>query len=170
MYRFPLLIALIGLISAQAQASPISNARQLTFEGARAGEGYFSADGRRMIFQSERIATNPFYQMYVMDLETGDIDQLSPGVGKTTCGWLHPNGSLALYASTQFDPDAQAKMKAELEFRKSGKQRRYSWDYDATYEIVQTDLQTGTYKRLTNALGYDCLLYTSDAADDSKRV
>ncbi len=167
MYRFPLLIALIGLISAQAQASPISNARQLTFEGARAGEGYFSADGRRMIFQSERIATNPFYQMYVMDLETGDIDQLSPGVGKTTCGWLHPNGSLAMYASTQFDPDAEAKMKAELEFRKSGKQRRYSWDYDANYEIVQTDLQTGTYKRLTNALGYDA---EGAYSPDGKRI
>ena len=95
MHRLLLLIALVALIPAQAQTSPISNARQLTFEGARAGEGYFSADGRRMIFQSERIDTNPFYQMYLLDLETGDIDRLSPGVGKTTCGWLHPNGSKA---------------------------------------------------------------------------
>ncbi len=167
MYRFPLLIALAALIPAQAQTSPISNSRQLTFEGARAGEGYFSADGSRMIFQSERIATNPFYQMYVMDLETGDIDQLSPGFGKTTCGWLHPNGSLALYASTQFDADAEAKMKAELEFRKSGKQRRYSWDYDSTYEIIETDLQTGTYKRLTNAVGYDA---EGAYSPDGKRI
>ena len=72
---------------------------------ARAGEGYFSADGRRMIFQSERAEGNPFYQIYLMDLETGDIDRLSPGYGKTTCGWIHPDGTRALFASTQFDPE-----------------------------------------------------------------
>ena len=53
---------------AQARGPLIANARQLTFEGLRAGEGYFSADGSQMIFQSEREADNPFYQMYLMDL------------------------------------------------------------------------------------------------------
>ncbi|NIR58063.1 MAG: hypothetical protein GWO02_00350, partial [Gammaproteobacteria bacterium] len=61
--------------------------RQLTFEGRRAGEGYFSADGSALIFQSEREPGNPFYQMYLMDLETGDVRRVSPGHGKTTCGW-----------------------------------------------------------------------------------
>ncbi|MEM8911478.1 MAG: hypothetical protein AAGC97_06875, partial [Planctomycetota bacterium] len=32
----------------------LSNVRLLTFEGRRAGEGYFSADGTQMVFQSER--------------------------------------------------------------------------------------------------------------------
>jgi hypothetical protein len=32
----------------------LSNTRQLTFEGKRAGEGYFSPDGNRICFQSER--------------------------------------------------------------------------------------------------------------------
>lgn len=138
-----------------AEASPIQNARQLTFEGARAGEGYFSADGARMIFQSEREPGNPFYQIYVLDLETGDIDRVSPGVGKTTCAWLHPSGDRALFASTQFDPAAQAKMQAELDFRASGQTRRYSWDYDPAYDIVEADLATGAYRRLTDAEGYD---------------
>ena len=31
----------------------LGDIRQLTFEGRRAGEGYFSADGTRMVFQSE---------------------------------------------------------------------------------------------------------------------
>ena len=66
-------------------AGLLFNTRQLTFAGRRAGEGYFSADGRRMIFQSERDATNPFYQIHLLDLETGDIERLSPGHGKTTC-------------------------------------------------------------------------------------
>ncbi|MEM8790202.1 MAG: M28 family peptidase [Pseudomonadota bacterium] len=141
--------------AAAALANPISNARQLTFDGKRAGEGYFSADGRQMIFQSERAEGNPFYQMYVLDLDTGDIDKVSTGVGKTTCGWLHPDGRRVLFASTQFDPEAEAKMKAELEFRASGQFRRYAWDYDPTYEIVETDLETGGYRKLTDALGYD---------------
>ena len=46
------------------EAEWITNARQLTFEGRRAGEGYFSADGRRLVFQSEREPGNPFYQIY----------------------------------------------------------------------------------------------------------
>lgn len=96
-----------------------------------------------MIFQSERIDSNPFYQIYLLDLQTGDIDRLSPGIGKTTCGWLHPSGSRALFASTQFDVEAEAKMRSELEFRASGQTRRYTWDYDPTYELVQTDLETG---------------------------
>lgn len=152
----PFLAALLAmLLPLSAASSPLSGARQLTFEGVRAGEGYFDADGGRMIFQSEREPGNPFYQMYMLDLETGDVERLSPGIGKTTCGWLHPDGQRALFASTQFDPEARTKMQAELDFRASGKSRRYAWDYDPTYDIVETDLSTGAYKKLTDALGYD---------------
>ncbi len=141
--------------SASLAEGPISGARQLTFEGARSGEGYFSADGSAMIFQSEREPGNPFYQMYRMDLETGDVRRLSPGHGKTTCGWLHPDGTRALYASTQQDPEAWAKMVAENAFRESGQTRRYAWDYDPAYDITEIDLETGAYRALAPAEGYD---------------
>lgn len=49
----------------------LSRARRLTVEGRRAGEGYFSPDGKRMVFQSEREPGNPFYQIYELDLTTG---------------------------------------------------------------------------------------------------
>ena len=154
--RLTVLLAAFALATpAPVLAAPISDARQLTFEGKRAGEGYFSADGSKLIFQSERDAANPFYQIYTLDLETGDVDRVSPGDGKTTCAWLHPTGKRALYASTQFDPAAKAKMQAELDFRASGKSRRYAWDYDPAFEIVEVDLATGAYKRLTDAEGYD---------------
>ena len=58
----------------------ISNARQLTFEGRRAGEGYFNADGTAMAFQSERVEGNPFFQIFLLDFETGDVDQLKSDV------------------------------------------------------------------------------------------
>src|SRR3979409_2658761 len=106
----------------------LSNPRQLVFEGKRSGEGYFSPDGKKLIFQSEREPGNPFYQQYILDLETGETTRVSPGTGKTTCGFFQPGTDRVLLASTHADPDAAAKQKTELEFRASGKQRRYAWD------------------------------------------
>ena len=136
----------------------LSNVRQITFEGLRAGEGYFGsgADGSsEMVFQSERREDNPFFQIYTLDFETGDTEAVSPGYGKTTCAWLHPDGNRVLFASTQFDPDAKQKQLDELAFRESGQTRRYSWDYDPTYELVAYDRDAKTYQRLTDAEGYD---------------
>ena len=56
-------------ISVAAESDLLSNVRQITFEGRRAGEGYFSSDGKRMVFQSERDPANPFYQIYLTDLD-----------------------------------------------------------------------------------------------------
>lgn len=133
----------------------LANVRQLTFAGRRAGEGYFSTDGSRMVFQSERDPGNPFYQIYLMDLETGDVARVSPGHGKTTCAWIHPEGERVLFASTHHDPEAREKQQEELDFRASGKQRRYSWDYDENFDIYVKDLDGDRYTRLTEARGYD---------------
>src|SRR3954468_19260605 len=133
----------------------ISNARQLVFEGKRSGEGYFSPDGRKLIFQSEREPENPFYQQYILDLETGETTRVSPGKGKTTCGFFQPGSDRVLFASTHADPEAAAKQKAELEFRASGKQRRYSWDYDATMEIYSANRDGSGMINLSRSPGYD---------------
>src|SRR5437016_4343769 len=66
----------------------LSRVRRLTVEGKRAGEGYWSPDGKRIVFQSEREAGNPFFQIYVLDLTTGETTRISPGVGKTTCAFF----------------------------------------------------------------------------------
>ncbi|MCB1065958.1 MAG: PD40 domain-containing protein, partial [Verrucomicrobiae bacterium] len=140
---------------AAEEAKLLQHTRQLTFEGKRAGEGYFSADGTKLIFQSERDEENPFYQIYLLDLETGDTERVSPGFGKTTCAWVHPNGKKVLFASTQDDAEAKQKQKEEIDFRNSGQARKYSWDYDETFEIVEYDLESKTYTNLTKTLGYD---------------
>ena len=113
----------------------LSRVRQLTLEGRRSGEGYFSSDGKNIIFQSERESGNPFYQIYNMSLETGEVNRVSPGSGKTTCAFFRPNTQEVLFASSHADPEALNKQKAELEFRASGKTRRYSWDYDERIDI-----------------------------------
>ncbi len=140
-------------VSTEAQFP--TNTRQLTFEGKRAGEGYFSADGGRMVFQSEREADNPFYQIYLMDLELGDVRRISPGYGKTTCAWIHPTEARVLFASTHDDPDARKKQDDELAFRASGQERRYAWDYDEHFELYEFDFDGKPIRQLTDAAGYD---------------
>jgi Tol biopolymer transport system component len=144
-----------SLAVADDEASLLSNTRQLIFQGRRSGEGYFSADGSRMIFQSERAADNPFYGMYLLDMETGDTHRLSSAVGKTTCGWIHPKAEKVLFASTHEDPQAELKQRQELDKRAAGQGSRYSWSFDEHYDIYESDMQGRIQRNLTQSLGYD---------------
>jgi Tol biopolymer transport system component len=129
--------------------------RRLTVEGKRAGEGYWSPDGTRLVFQSERETDNPFYQIYALDLTTGVSKRISPGVGKTTCAFFRPNSDEIAFASTHADPKSKQLQQEEIAFRASGQQRRYSWDYDAEMDIYAFNEKTGVTRRLTTATGYD---------------
>ena len=142
-------------VQAYDETNFFKNARQLIFEGVRSGEGYFRADGKALLFQSEREAANPFYQIYMLDLLSGDTHRVSTGIGKTTCAYFQPKTQRMLFSSTHEDPNAEAKQKAELDFRNSGKTRRYSWDYDPEYEIYTANVDGSAVKRLTHSSGYD---------------
>jgi Tol biopolymer transport system component len=133
----------------------LTRVRRLTIEGNRAGEGYWSPDGKRLVFQSEREPGNPFYQIYVLDLVSGDTRRISPGMGKTTCAFFRPGTGEIEFASTHADPKSAEYQEQELAFRASGKERRYSWDYDPEMDIYSYDEKSGGLKRLTTAKGYD---------------
>jgi Tol biopolymer transport system component len=133
----------------------LSRVRRLTVEGKRAGEGYWSPDGSRLVFQSERDPANPFYQIYVLDFATGETQRISPGTGKTTCAFFRPGTDQILFASTHHDPKSKQYQDEEIAFRASGKERRYAWDYDPEMEIYAYAEKTGALTRLTNARGYD---------------
>jgi len=160
--RGVLVVALLASAGVAAQAPVpfqegdfLSRVRRLTLEGRRAGEGYWSPDGQRLTFQSEREPGNPFYQIYALDFTTGDTKRISPGYGKTTCSFFRPGSDQILFASTHHDPQSKALQQEELDFRASGKERRYAWDYDPEFEIYTISEKTGQYTRLTNARGYD---------------
>lgn len=141
------------------EAVHLKNIRQVTHGFVRAGEGYFSPDAKKIIFQAEEKGDNPFYQMFVMDLATGTTHRVSPGVGKTTCGYFHPSGTKIIWASSHLDPDAKKHYAEERALReeeqKTKKRRRYVWDFDPHMEIFESDLDGGHLRRLTNSPGYN---------------
>jgi Tol biopolymer transport system component len=160
----PLLLAtVLGVPVAAQQIAPpayqerdfLTRVRRLTVEGRRAGEGYWSPDGKRIVFQSERELGNPFYQIYVLDLTSGETRRISSGIGKTTCPFFRPGSDEIEYASTHADPKSKQLQDDELAFRASGKERRYAWDYDPEMDIYAFSEKTGALRRLTTARGYD---------------
>jgi Tol biopolymer transport system component len=105
--------------------------------------------------------------MFIMDLGTGAFHRVSPGVGKTTCGYFAPDGKKILFASSHVDPEAKSHYAKERQLREEEKRlkkrRRYVWDFDPYMEIFESDLDGKHLKRLTNAPGYDAEgSYSSD--------
>src|SRR6266404_8652907 len=140
------LLSLVLLVDGEdwqkQEAAHLTNIRQVTKDFVKAGEGYFSPDGKQIIFQAEEKDTgNPFYQIFVMDLASGKYRRVSPGVGKTTCAYFRPDGKRIIFASTHEDPDANKQYAEEYtrreEERRSGKRRRYLWDFDPHMAIYQ---------------------------------
>lgn len=144
----------------QAEAVHLRNIRQVTKDFVRAGEGYFSPDGKQVIFQAEEPNTgNPYYQIFVLDLASGKFRRVSPGVGKTTCSYFRPDGKKIIFASSHLDAHAKDKYGEEYarrdEERKTGKRRRYLWDFDPFMDIFEANPDGTGLKRLTDTQGYD---------------
>ncbi len=138
-----------------AEKQFLSHIRQLIYEGQRSGEGYFSPDGNNLIFQSEREPGNPFFQIYILSFLTGETWRVSPGIGKTTCAFFRPGSDEVLFGSTHLDPAAPKKQQEEIALRQSGKQRRYSWDYDPYMDIFSAKRDGSGLRQLTTSRGYD---------------
>jgi TolB protein len=143
----------------QKESVYLKNPRQITSDFVRAGEGYFSPDGKKIIFQAEEKGENPFYQQFVMDLDSGMVRRVSPGVGKTTCGYFSPDGKKIIFASTHLDPEAIKHYAVERqqreEERRAKKRRRYVWDFDPYMSIFEANPDGTGLRRLTEAPGYN---------------
>jgi Tol biopolymer transport system component len=137
----------------------LANIRQLTF-GRQNAEAYFSFDGTKLIFQSTNNwmkgtfseplapADAPLrcYQMYVMDLESGQIRLVSTGVGATTCGYFFPGDRRVLFSSTHLNgPNCPPKPKRDGAYR---------WALD-DYDLFSVKIDGQGMQRLTSTPGYD---------------
>src|SRR5580700_10707905 len=104
----------------KAESAHLANIRQITKDFLRAGEGYFSPDGKTIIFQAEEKDTgNHFYQIFTMDLATGRTQRVSPGPGKCTFAYFSPDGKKIIFSCSHLDPDAKAKQEAEYRQREA---------------------------------------------------
>lgn len=141
---------------------------QVSMGMPKAGEGYFSTDMRRICYQAVP-DSYPFYQIFVQAFDAREPRptipvRISTGRGRTTCSWFSPDGSRLLFASSHLDPqldatEAAARAQAE-EDRRTGRRRRYQWDFDPQSDIFSVSLEpdaTGGRKlvRLTREPGYD---------------
>ncbi|MDF1666133.1 MAG: M28 family peptidase [Planctomycetota bacterium] len=178
--HFPIsrLVILSILLTSPAFADPdsakekryLKNVKQLTSEGVKSGEAYFSPDGKKIVFQSVR-AGSPHYQIYMMNVDGSEQRMVSTGKGKTTCAYFNPaNPKEFLFASTHLDQTTWGPVKK--------KSRGYTWDFDGSMDIFLARSSDGKIiKRLTSVKGYDAegsyspdgkqIVYTSTSEDKS---
>jgi Tol biopolymer transport system component len=135
----------------------LRNLRQLTFGGENA-EAYWSPDGRRLVFQSTREGAL-CDQIFILDLETGQVRRVSPGIGKATCAFFFPNQKKILFSSTHLaSPDCPPKPDYA---------RGYVWRLDPAFDIFTANDDGTDLQRLTDHPGYDA---EATVAPDGSRI
>jgi Periplasmic component of the Tol biopolymer transport system len=147
------------------QEKHLRNLRQLSFGGENA-EAYFSADGRKLIFQSTREG-HDCDQIYTMNIDGSDVKMVSNGDGRTTCSYFFPNGKRILYSSTHLGA-RQCPPRPDFS-------QGYVWAVYDTFDIFTANTDGSDVKRLTTTSGYDAettinrqgkLVFTSKRAGD----
>ena len=123
----------------------LANLRMLTNGGENA-EAYFSADGRKLIFQANRPGGRPCDQIYTMNIDGSGERMVSTGTGRTTCAFFFPAGDRILYSSTHA---ADTACPAPPDYS-----RGYVWSLD-DHEIYTARPDGSDLRALTNSPGYD---------------
>jgi TolB protein len=140
--------------AAAEEAKSLGNIRQVTRGFTRAGEGYFSPDGKQIVYQAYPLGY-PFYQIYTQPLDKFEPRRISPGRGRTTCAFFSPDGKNILFASAHTDPDPEKTEKAARDEAAKGGRPKYQWDFDPNMEIYVIGADGLGMKRLMDSPGYD---------------
>ena len=127
------------------QERRFANIRQLTFGGENA-EAYFSSDGSELVFQTTREGV-PCDQIYRMDLNGENMELVSTGDGRTTCGYFYPDDESIVYASTHAG-DLECPPPPSFEMG-------YVWAVYDTYDIYRVGTDGSDLIQLTDVPGYD---------------
>ncbi len=135
----------------------LRNVHQLTFGGENA-EAYFSADGKKLIFQSTRDGRQ-CDQIYTMTIDGSDVRMVSTGKGRTTCAYYFPDGKHILYSSTHAaSPDCPP----PPDWSKG-----YRWAVYPTYDMYVANTDGSHLKALTHDQGYNAEAVISN---DGKKI
>jgi Tol biopolymer transport system component len=123
----------------------LRNIQQLTFGGENA-EAYFSADGKKLIFQSTRDG-HGCDLIYTMNIDGSDPRLISTEKGRTTCAYFFPNGKRLLYSSTHL---ASPECPPRPDYSQG-----YVWAIYPSYDIFTAKPDGSDLKQLTDTRGYD---------------
>jgi Tol biopolymer transport system component len=123
----------------------LRNIRQLSFGGENA-EAYFSADGKKLIFQSTRDG-RACDQIYTMNIDGSDVRMVSTGKGRTTCSYFFQNGKRITYSSTHL---AGADCPPKPDFSKG-----YVWAIYPGYDLFSAAPDGTDVKQITKTPSYD---------------
>lgn len=80
----------------------LQNITQLTFDGDN-GEAYFSPDGKKLIYQSNREGY-ACDKIWMMNIDGSDKHLVSPAHGAHTCSYFFPDNKKIIFASTSHLP------------------------------------------------------------------
>src|SRR5208282_3148748 len=150
---------------AMPEEKHLKNVRQLTFGGSNA-EAYFSADGKRLIFQSTR-GDLECDQIFIMNVDGSDQKMVSTGKGRTTCSYIFPHNfshnfphnDRILYSSTHL---ADAACPPRPDYSKG-----YVWAVYPGFDIFTAKLDGSDLKQLTSTPGYDA---EATISEDGKKI
>ncbi len=140
---------------AQPGEGHLRNIRQLTFGGENA-EAYFSFDGTKLIYQARK-AGMECDQIFIMDLATGESEEVSTGEGRTTCSYFYPSGDQILYSSTHHH---DASCPANPDFSMG-----YVWPIYDTYDVFVSNVDGSDLRQLTTEDAYDAEATFSPTGD-----
>lgn len=129
----------------RADERHLADLRRISFGGENA-EAYWSPDGRKLIFQRTPPGGGCDAQ-YVLDLDTGAVELVSSGKGRTTCGYFdYPRGDTLIYATTEAAGEACP--------AKPDHSQGYVWPIHASFDIVRRAAD-GSTRPLIAGPGYD---------------
>lgn len=129
----------------RADEPHLADLRRLTFGGDNA-EAYWSPDGRKLSFQRTPPGGDCDAQ-YGLDLDSGKVELVSSGEGRTTCGYFDfPNGDSLIYATTEA---ASKQCPAKPDYAQG-----YVWAIYDSFDIVRRD-GAGQTAPIIAGPGYD---------------
>lgn len=123
----------------------------------RAGEAYFSPDGKKIAFQAVPQGSRQF-QIYIMDLEEKQPLLISTGKGACTCAYFRPDGKKIIFASSHENPQ-------ELQDQQISQDSKYKWDLTPYMNIYEANLDGTELTPLTSGSAYhaECA-YSNDGS------
>lgn len=121
------------------------NITQLTFDGDN-GEAYFSRDGKKLIFQSNR-GGYACDKIWTMNIDGSDKIMVSPGHGAHTCSFFFPDGRIVFASTSHLPGDCPPRPERSAS-------SPYVWPL-YPYDIFVANADGSSPKRITDNPKYD---------------